>query len=244
MISMNKKLPIIKYLFPVALFLLSTNAYAYTRLPLGNEIVAPVDVSVTWTDSIQTLNQNNQTNYDYYMANNYNDINYWTITTENDLEYINSECYSSTTVSAEYEFNLIDMGNPYYYDIQIVGYSDNLCANRSTNTPFYYLEVPSVPDEILFTIIQPMDNGSILRLLNRTDIDETNRNVASVLMAGTSNLWPIIILIVGLVYTFFIFDKIVGIFNKNLKTKNEYGGEHKHDDHGNLKSIVFDRKNK
>lgn len=78
----------------------------------------------------------------------------------------------------------------------------------------------------------------------------TNSNqVATVLGASvstsTASVWSLIILIISIPLAFYIIQNIRDLFPKEkgrLKEHNDYGGKVLYDDHGNVKSIIFDKK--
>ena len=91
---------------------------------------------------------------------------------------------------------------------------------------------PSTNPSQVFTFVDPNVSGA------------TSDNLSAVLVPSVSNLWPILLIIVGLILVFYTLNKIAHVFRMGTgskKYRNGYGGKVKYKN-GSPSVITFDKK--
>lgn len=90
--------------------------------------------------------------------------------------------------------------------------------------------------------------ASVFSFVDRGISNNTGTGLSGNLIPSVSNLWPIVMIILGIIITFYVLDQIIKMFKKAMKEKgikphhNDYGGKVTYDDHANVKFIEFDKK--
>jgi hypothetical protein len=57
-----------------------------------------------------------------------------------------------------------------------------------------------------------------MEFASSTDIAEVASVLGSNVTTGVSNLWPIMLIIVGIPLTFYVINKIIGLFTKHTRS--------------------------
>lgn len=199
---MKNKLPIIKYFLPVLFLLISTNAFALTS--------GDITVIINSNGFIQ-LDKINSTGL-YYISY-YNSTG--EILTINSIgNYIgpnpesgtyelivapNNSCNSINKTACE----LLTTFDTFLYDSD----GENL-TNLRLGTTYVAPATPTVSNTSIFSNLSATDTGQVATVLGAN------------IRGGVSNLWPIIIIITGMIITFYVLTKIIALFPKNDKIKS------------------------
>ena len=94
----------------------------------------------------------------------------------------------------------------------------------------------------------PPQTASVFSFVDRGVSNGTGASTSAIIVPAVSNLWPLMLIVIGIILTFYVLDKLVDMFKnaqkekKKLKIHNDYGGKVTRDDHGNVRFIEFDRK--
>jgi hypothetical protein len=211
---MTKKLPIIKYLIPLTLLLISTNVFASVSFslnspqPNGTDILMSGNVSQGSKIYVFDYNTGQQISVNFPSTNN--------------GAYLISQTFSNLAFSkiglplnGHYNFYFCsvfafqcngDTNGTYHY-ISETDYINKTGANTLATTTFVFFATPVAT--------------ALLGYLNVTDIGNTKGAIQTNIVGGVSNLWPIVTLILGILITFYVLEKIIQIFRKNTKETKE-----------------------
>jgi hypothetical protein len=88
--------------------------------------------------------------------------------------------------------------------------------------------------------------ATVFAFVDRSVSNNTGNGVSTVLVPAVSNLWPIMLIVLGILITFYVLEKIIEMFKKNTKEHKKHidevygkGDKTTYDSHGNIKSIEF-----
>jgi uncharacterized membrane protein len=95
--------------------------------------------------------------------------------------------------------------------------------------------------------VYPQIASPIFAFVNRDVSKNTGASTSAFIIPTISNLWPIMLIIIGILLTFYVLEKIIEMFKKatkenNKKSLKEVKDTYSYDEHGNIKSITFGKK--
>ena len=191
----TKKLPVIKFLIPLTAFLFSINfAFAYDLVSnnnITNLLTTIPSNTIVLSTSTETLNYyDNGSNVGGHMA----DYGPYDATGMTWGDFLTGR----TTV----QLVLLDNTNPSFSADELLDYNDAILSASFIASATYFYNNPLL--------------ASVFTWTDRTVSNNSGTGLSSNVVPAVSNLWPIMLIIIGLVLVFYIIEKIIKTVNQNL----------------------------
>ena len=124
----------------------------------------------------------------------------------------------------------VDTNDPNFGDCDETNISTCLASSA-------YIETIGTP--FSFVVAQL---ANVFSFVDRSVSNNTGTGVSTVLVPAVSNLWPLMLIVLGILITFYVLEKIIKMFKKVQKEQKIYNSKYDdttYDSHGNIKSIKF-----
>lgn len=216
---------------------LGTNAFALSSINFAPASVNQIDYTNEITFSITPIIDIDEILYMYYPDGS------MAYSCENTLACEN------TNLAINSFFTFFQLGNitGIVVDATNIDYATDCDSNTLSNCLNSTAFIANIGTVFTMSVLQVAT--ALFSFIPADRTATTSEFISTNIVGGVSNLWPIILVIVGLLLTFYILEQIIKIFAKNLKEKKEYekfmnkkADNIRYDEHGNVKSISFTKK--
>lgn len=191
----------------LAIFTIALPAFAYTRSPNS---VSFYQQNVSFTHSIVSPTAN------YYL--------YRVIATNTGVSgsYLGNTCFASTSQPFNETFANLQIDT--YTDVDLLEYSNlsNCESDQVSGEALLasgYISLERDGGNIIFEIIATPQTATVFQFVDRTVADNTGASTSGIIVSATSNLWPLILVIIGIILVFYVMRKISEMFIKAQKEK-------------------------